>query len=194
MVRNLRRPGRGGVPYRDAAPHCQRHHDEQAHRDADGAWLLLCSIWSFRESEFNQLPAERFSNVYRSTDNGESFALIGSVDYPDRYIDENMLYERADGSIVMMVRGKKDIGIAYSTDGGATWSDGLLIDGRNDVSYPDMAESPDGFLNIIYDFNRYAEKEILIAHITEADILAGRLVTDGSRMQIRVNKATGKKA
>ena len=208
----------------------------------DGAWLLPCAIWVPWESEFNQLPEERYSNVYRSVDNGKSFQFIGSADYPFRECDEHMLYERADGSLVMLIRGTKDIGVSYSTDGGVTWtagvesgigspvsrfcvrrlksgrlllvnhknfqgrnnltamlseddgltwSDGLLLDERNDVSYPDMAESVDGFINIIYDYNRIKDKEILYAHITEDDILAGRLVNSKSVLKSLINKATG---
>jgi hypothetical protein len=36
-------------------------------------------------------------------------------------------------------------------------------------------------------------KEILMARVREADILAGKLVSDGSRLQIRVNQVLGQR-
>ncbi len=211
---------------------------------SDGSWLLPCAVWAVSQSEFNWLPGERFSNVYRSCDNGESFTLLGGANYPDRGFDEHMVYQRGDGSLVMMIRGHKDIGVSESFDGGKTWTPGvdsglknpdsrfcvrrlksgrlllvnhvnftgrnnltamlseddgrtwntgLLLDARTWASYPDVCETPDGFIDIIYDYLRTSDREILIAHITEADILAGRLVTEGSRIPILVNKATGVK-
>ncbi len=207
-----------------------------------GEWLLPCAIWKFIDSEWNRLEDERFSNVYCSEDGGETFSLIGHSAYEDRLIDEHMMYERADGSVRMLIRAKNGIGEAVSFDKGYTWTnekdsglcgpcsrfcvrrlksgrlllvnhyqftgrnnltamlsedDGetwkgfLLLDERTDVSYPDAAESPDGFLNIIYDYKRYGDKQILLARVTEEDILAGRLVNQKSALRILVNQATG---
>ena len=74
--------------------------------------------------------------------------------------------------------------VVMSDDGGATFKGFLLLDGRGNVSYPDVKEADDGFLYIIYDHERGAryskdvdystyEKAILMAKVTEADILAG---------------------
>jgi hypothetical protein len=84
-----------------------------------------------------------------------------------------------------------------SEDDGRTWSDGLLIDERPGVSYPDAVESPDGRLYIIYDYNRgdrYAlgrDRQILLAVVIEADILAGRLLSSASRLRNLVNQERG---
>ncbi|MBQ8508723.1 MAG: exo-alpha-sialidase [Clostridia bacterium] len=208
----------------------------------DGAWLLPCAVWAVCNSEYNWLPDERFSNVYISTDNGETFSLLGGADYPNRHFDEHMVIQRNDGRVAMYIRGKSDIGVSLSDDGGKTWSrgvdmgvgnpnsrfcirrlpsgrlllvnhvkftgrnnlaamlseddgetwiGGLMLDERAGVSYPDMAVSADGKLNIIYDWNRTSDKEILLARVTEEDILAGKLVDEGSALRILVNKATG---
>jgi len=82
-----------------------------------------------------------------------------------------------------------------SEDDGRTWPYRLLLDERDWVSYPDAAEGEDGTLYIVYDRERggsgslqaaYARaREILMAKITEADILAGELVSPSScRKQI----------
>lgn len=207
-----------------------------------GEWLLPCAIWEGFDSPYNRIDSERFSNVYCSADNGETFSLIGHSSYEQRCIDEHMMYELNDGTVRMLIRAKNGIGESFSYDKGHTWSEGkdsglggpcsrfcvrrlrsgrllfvnhhnnsgrnnltamlseddgrtfkgyMLLDERNDVSYPDAVESPDGYINIIYDYNRYKDKEILLAHITEDDILAGKPTAKYSRLKLTVNKAYG---
>ena len=78
-----------------------------------------------------------------------------------------------------------------SDDDGKTWSKGLMLDQRTGVSYPDVKEAADGYIYIIYDYDRGAYKkslqealschrQILMARITEEDILCERLVDDNS--------------
>ncbi len=89
--------------------------------------------------------------------------------------------------------------VLQSDDDGATWRGGLCIDSRPNVSYPDVDESEDGLIYIVYDRERGAHKssladaltdarEILMAKINEADILAGELVDPRSRLQLIVSK------
>ena len=89
----------------------------------DGNWLLPCAIWHAFPSHYNSLPEENYSNVYRSTDNGESFELIGRSATKKRMIDEHMIVERHDGSLMMFIRSTGGIGVSYSYDGGVTWDD-----------------------------------------------------------------------
>ena len=219
--------------------------DDQARTiTADGTWLLPCAIWHFRMSEHNSLPEEQYSNVYASYDLGKTFSRIGYADYKHRYIDEHMLYEKANGDIVVFIRADAahGIGKSISSDGGKTWSVGndtdlggpcsrfcvrrlqsgrllfinhvnyagrnnltamlseddgetwcasLLLDGRADVSYPDADQDENGTIFITYDRRRYHEKEILMAVITEEDILAGRCVSTDARLAVIVNRAFG---
>lgn len=88
---------------------------------------------------------------------------------------------------------RTDMTAFLSDDDGLTWKGGLLLDGRDHVSYPDAIESEDGVLYIIYDRERRDAKEILLARVREADILAGKVVAAGSRLQLLVNKATGRR-
>jgi hypothetical protein len=53
-----------------------------------------------------------------------------------------------------------------------------------------MTEDDSGNIYVTYDFGRYEEREILMAKITEADILAGKIVTPSSYLKRVVNRAT----
>jgi len=88
---------------------------------------------------------------------------------------------------------RADMTAFLSADDGRTWTGGLLLDGREHVSYPDAVEAADGTLYIIYDRERGGAKEILLARVREEDILARTLVSQGSRLHLLVNKATGEK-
>jgi len=91
--------------------------------------------------------------------------------------------------------GRNNLTALLSDDDGETFPHRLLLDGRDNVSYPDMCQDDEGSIYIVYDRERGAQyrkdvnydqyaKEILIAKITEADIEAGRLVSPGSQLQI----------
>ncbi|MCK5802400.1 MAG: exo-alpha-sialidase [Lentisphaeria bacterium] len=77
-----------------------------------------------------------------------------------------------------------------SEDEGHTWSDGLLLDERKNVSYPDGVQAEDGTIYIIYDFERTGEKEILMARFAEDDVARGKPASDAA-LRLLVNKASG---
>lgn len=89
-----------------------------------GEWLLPCAVWEKKNSEFNFLPEERFSNVYVSRDEGRTYRLLGSADIPDRCLDENMVVEKEDSTLWMLSRTSYGIGESFSFDKGVTWSKG----------------------------------------------------------------------
>lgn len=95
--------------------------------------------------------------------------------------------------------GRNNLTALLSDDDGATFTSKLLLDGRSNVSYPDVKQAPDGTIFIVYDRERgawYAEnvdysayaKEILMAKITEDDIIAGKLVAPGSALRMTVSR------
>ena len=88
-------------------------------------------------------------------------------------------------------KGRSHITALLSEDDGATWPYHLLLDERNEVSYPDAKEAADGYLYITYDWERVRQREILLARITEEDIRAGKIKDPGSRLRVLVNKALG---
>lgn len=79
---------------------------------------------------------------------------------------------------------------AISTDDGKTWPYKLVLDERNIVAYPDAVEDEEGNIYIIYDKGRWAEGEILMAVVTEEDIMAGALTGNNSRLKVMVNNNT----
>jgi hypothetical protein len=84
--------------------------------------------------------------------------------------------------------GRNNLTALLSDDDGATWPHKLLLDERKDVSYPDGFQAPDGAIHIIYDRERYGAKEILLASFTEEDVMAGEVVSPGSRLRRLVSK------
>ncbi|MDR3199670.1 MAG: glycoside hydrolase, partial [Planctomycetaceae bacterium] len=101
----------------------------------------------------------------------------------------NLLLVKHGG--ILQQTGRSHLTAILSDDDGRTWKGGLLLDERNGVSYPDGDQTNDGTIFIIYDFSRTGEKEILMARFTEEDVLAGKIVSPNSTLQILVNKATG---
>jgi len=80
-----------------------------------------------------------------------------------------------------------------SEDDGLTWFGGLILDERAGTSYPDGVEAPDGTIYIVYDFARRAERHILMATFTEADVMAGAWNSAVARQRVVINQATGQR-
>jgi hypothetical protein len=208
-----------------------------------GEWVFPIAVWSVKWaiqiSGADSLPDERYSSVYVSSDQGNSFEWRGKSNVPNRFFDEHMIVERKDDSLWMLVRTTYGIGESVSSDKGLTWSpgrptrlggpnsrfyirrlrsgrlllvnhygfngrshltaqlseddgftwtEGLLLDERINVSYPDGTEAEDGTIYIIYDRERKQDMEILMAVFKEEDVLAGQCVTSAARLKVIVDK------
>ena len=79
-----------------------------------------------------------------------------------------------------------------SDDDGLTWKGGLLLDGRRQTSYPDVTQGADGLIHVVHDYSRTDGREIMHHVFTEADVRAGKVVTQGSRLMDVVNKCYGR--
>lgn len=97
--------------------------------------------------------------------------------------------------------GRNNLTALLSEDDGKTFPYKLLLDERNSVSYPDATIDKDGRIHITYDRERGAgcscfddimncAREILIACITEEDILAGSLISKESYLKRIAYKLT----
>lgn len=72
-----------------------------------------------------------------------------------------------------MRTGRSHLMAFISEDDGHSWSDGLLLDERPGVSYPDGQQTADGTIYITYDFDRRGNQNILMTSFTEDDIISG---------------------
>lgn len=61
-----------------------------------------------------------------------------------------------------------------SDDDGQTWQGDLLIDERENVSYPDVAEAEDGTIHLVHDYNRNLTGDIVHVELTEQQIREGQ--------------------
>lgn len=131
-----------------------------------------------------------------STDGGKTWSEGKASDIP--HVNARFFIRRLKSGNLLMVRhnpadkkSRRDLTAFLSQDDGKTWQGGLLLDERSGVSYPDGVQSDDGTIYIIYDFARTRDKKILMATFTEEDVLAGKPVSDKTRLRVLVNQATG---
>ncbi|MDA1315798.1 MAG: sialidase family protein [Acidobacteria bacterium] len=163
-------------------------HDEHmvVERNDGSIWMLIRTTYGIGESI--------------SRDRGASWNAGGDTGIPHPVTRFHI--RRLRSGRLLLVRNvvdaantklRTDLTAFLSGDDGRSWTGGLLLDGRESVSYPDAVEAEDGTLYVIYDRERGGAKEVLLARVREEDILARTLVSRGSRLRLLVNKATGKK-
>lgn len=79
--------------------------------------------------------------------------------------------------------GRSHLTARLSADDGKTWNEGLLLDERVGVSYPDGIQAADGLIRIVYDRDRQGAGEILLAAFREQDVIAGANVSGDVRLK-----------
>lgn len=67
---------------------------------------------------------------------------------------------------------RRELTAFLSKDDGRTWTGGLILDERVGCSYPDVQQTSDGTLYMVWDFMRSRDQEILITTFREEDVLA----------------------
>lgn len=75
-----------------------------------------------------------------------------------------------------------------SDDDGQTWQGGLMLDERDDVTYPDGVQGADGTIYLIYDHQRTPLGEVLLATFTEEDVRAEKPVSNRVRLRQPVDR------
>lgn len=129
-----------------------------------------------------------------SSDHGATWVNEGPFTKERGVNTRFFLRKLKSGALLMVVndvpRGRNRMTAMLSEDDGKTWPHKLVIDERERVSYPDGTEGANGFIYVTYDRGRYelGEQEILFAKFTEADIKAGKLVSEGSRLKQKINR------
>lgn len=76
-----------------------------------------------------------------------------------------------------------------SQDDGESWTNGMMIDERSGVSYPDGVEDENGVVRIIYDYQRTRDRQIMMAKFSEADILSASRPARPPSKPVIINQA-----
>ncbi len=98
----------------------------------------------------------------------------------------------ASGNLLLVnhhkFKGRSHLTAQLSADDGATWNDGLLLDERGGVSYPDGVQDKDGLIWITYDRDRNGAGDILMAKFREEDVTAGKNISGAVTLKQVINK------
>lgn len=151
----------------------------------DGSlWMLVRTKYGMGES-FSNDKGKTWTEVAPSKiQNADARFFIGRLNSGKLLLVKNGSVDRRFGRSHIMA--------FLSADDGKTWAGGLVLDDRKDVSYPDAAQDLRGVIYVVHDRERTGAKEIVFHRFMEDDVLAGKLVTEGSALKIVANKATGK--
>ena len=88
---------------------------------------------------------------------------------------------------------RRNLVAKLSEDEGNTWPYMLQLDDaetiERSISYPDAVEADDGSIYIVYDRGRMTFREIIMAQITEEDILQGSVTCQASYLRRIISKA-----
>jgi len=135
---------------------------------------------------------------------GESLSTDRGMTWPDlkpsgiEHPSARFFIRRLSSGTLLLVKhgpidkrtGRSHLTAFVSTDDGATWSGGLMLDERKGVSYPDGQQTEDGLIRIIYDFSRTGERHILMATFREDDVKAGKPVSGDVALRQIVSDAS----
>lgn len=149
-----------------------RNHDEHiiVERKDGSLWMLVRTLYGIGESI--------------SSDRGHTWSPLvpSKIQHPHARF---FITRLNSGNLLLVKHGPIDIKTAkasagrshltafISEDDGHSWSDGLLLDQRLGISYPDGQQASDGTIYITYDYNRRSDQEILLTSFSEEDIKVG---------------------
>lgn len=155
------------------------------------------SLWMLVRGNFQreQKPASYIGESV-SKDGGKSWTDVTPSTIPHP-VARFCIRRLASGKLLLIRNNPPDgktrshLTAFLSEDDGATWKGGLLIDERDQVSYPDLVQAGDGSVYLIYDRERKGAREILMAVFKEQEVMEGKISSDQSRLRVLVNRATG---
>ena len=149
-------------------------------------WALECMIvelhdgrlWMLIRTGSGVLWQSHSSDKGRTWSKAEASAIAnpGSRFFIRRLASSNLLLVNH-----YKFTGRSHLTAQLSTDDGQTWNEGLLLDERSNISYPDGVQDQDGLIWIAYDRDRQGDGEILLARFREEDAVAGKDVSGAFR-------------
>ena len=150
----------------------------------DGAlWMLVRTSYGIGESI--------------SADRGRTWSPVRPSQI--RHTTSRFFVRRLQSGSLLLVKhgpvneriGRSRLTAFLSKDDGDSWTGGLLLDERDEVSYPDGVQAATGTIYVIYDRSRMGAKEILMAAFTEDDVAQGMCTSDAAALGLVVNRARG---
>ena len=142
------------------------------------------SIWMLQRNIQESISMDK-GKTWTSLQKIEKLVSANSRVFIGRLQSGNLLLIYNDGSDE---KTRKNLTARISTDDGRTWPDALLLDERDDVSYPDMVQDEDGLIHVCYDRSRRGEKEILLTTFTEEDVMQGRFSSPSAKERVIISK------
>ena len=120
--------------------------------------------------------AFNFLNINYSYDNGETWTEIEQTNIQTPFTKPAVI-KLPSGLVVMChnddKRKRQNLCLYTSKDDGKTW-DKKILDKRYTVAYPDL-DYRNGKLYLVYDHNRYTDKEICMMIFDEKDTLTNKI-------------------
>ena len=114
-----------------------------------------------------------------STDGGRSWSQV--VDSGIPHPSSRFFIRRLRSGRLLLVRhappsgkNRSHLVAQLSDDDGRSWSAALMLDDRQNVSYPDAVEGENGKIYVVYDRERFTLGEILLATFREQDVPQGK--------------------
>jgi hypothetical protein len=166
-------------------------------------WALECMVTELKDGRLWMLIRTGKGALWEShsSDKGVTWseAKASTIKNPgSRFFIRRL----ASGNLLLVnhykYTGRSHLTARISTDDGATWNEGLLLDERGGgafangvpggVSYPDGVQDKDGLIWITYDRGRNGDGEILLAKFREEDATAGKDVSGAVSLKQVISK------
>ena len=156
-------------------------------------WALECMITELKDGRLWLLSRTGSGFLWEShsSDKGRTWAepKATRISNPgSRFFIRRL----ASGNLLLInhykFKGRSHLYAQLSTNDGQKWNEGLLLDERSGVSYPDGVQDKDGLIWITYDRDRQGDGEILLAKFKEEDVLAGKNASGAVSLKQTISK------
>jgi len=156
-------------------------------------WALECMITELKDGHLWLLTRTGGGVLWQSQSSDKGRTWSEAVPSTIKNHGSRFFIRRLTSGNLLLVnhfnfKGRNNLTAQISTDDGTTWCDGLLLDERKGVSYPDGAQDKDGVIWITYDRDRGGAGEILLAKFKEEDVVAGKSVSGAVTLKQTINK------
>ncbi|OYW31755.1 MAG: hypothetical protein B7Z47_00020 [Chthoniobacter sp. 12-60-6] len=158
-------------------------------------WALECMITELKDSRLWLLTRTGGGFLWEShsSDKGRTWSEAKASTIPDP--GSRFFIRRLSSGNLLLVnhhgftgRTRSHLTAQISTDDGQIWNEGLVLDERSGVSYPDGVQDRNGLIWITYDRDRRGEGEILLAKFREEDVIAGKNASGAVSLQQTISK------